>query len=65
MEKFALVTNSFWVESPVPLWKAKEMMLAKEIEDYELIEVESATNLEEPQTQRQFEETLQKTSKAK
>jgi hypothetical protein len=33
-------------------------MLSKEIEDYELIEVDYANNLEAPQTQRDFENSL-------
>lgn len=58
MENFARVINKFWVESDVPLWKAKKMVLDWEIEDYELIKVESSRNAEEPETQVAFERWL-------
>lgn len=58
MENFARVKNKFWVESEVALWKAKRMVLDWEIEDYELIKVESSKNTEEPESQVAFERWL-------
>jgi hypothetical protein len=42
----------------VPLWRAKEMLLNKEIKTYDIIEVEESKNTDEPQTKRAFEEEI-------
>lgn len=59
MEKFAKVINKFWVDSLVPMWRAKKMILDWEIETYEeIVEVESSRNTETPQTQVEFERNI-------
>lgn len=59
MTTFAKVINKFGVESDVPLWKAKEMMLNGDIDTYEPVEVEH-TNITEPESQVKFEDKLTK-----
>ena len=62
---FTKITNKFWNEFIVPDWKAEEMILNKEItiKDCEVVEVETANNVEKPQTQAEFEKTAPKSKK--
>ena len=56
--KFARIVNTFWNKFDVPLWKAKEMMLNKEISDFEPIDVEDSRNVDAPETQMEFERRM-------
>ena len=62
---FTRITNKFGNKFIVPDWKVEEMILNKEItiKDCKPIEVETANNVDKPQTQTEFEKTAPKSKK--
>lgn len=61
--QLAKIKNQFWIEFIVPLHRARTMHLNKEIQSYELVEVDSALNIEKSETQSEFEDRIKREGK--
>ena len=55
--QFATVINRFWVQSNVPIHKAREMQMNGEIDDFDLIEEQlEGVNVQAPKTSLRWAE---------
>lgn len=57
--KVAKIENKFGNTFLVPLFRAKAMQLNEEIVSFDIVEVDHVANLQKPQTQTEFERSMQ------